>query len=188
MDCPSTPEMNAAHCRRAKASVLFTTPSADDPPTSLVLGASGESRRGAIGPLLAAPKLVWALGATLVQTVLDGGQRQLASAQARASADQATSAYRQGVLTALQEVEDNLSLAMHLQQEVQLQVDALEAARRTLAITLVQYHAGTASYLNVVTAQTAALSAESSVLVLRNRQLAAVNLLLKNIAGRWNPA
>ena len=104
-----------------------------------------------------------------------------------ATADQATSTYRQTVLTALQDVEDNLVLADQLQKEAQLQDEALQAAQRNLEITLDQYRAGTVSYLNVVTAQTAALTSQSSLLAVRNRQLAAVNQLLKNIAGRWEP-
>ncbi|WP_081487637.1 TolC family protein [Rubrivivax gelatinosus] len=111
----------------------------------------------------------------------------MASAQARASADQASASYRQTVLTALQEVEDNLVLADQLRQEAEWQQQALQAARRNLEITLDQYRAGTASYLAVVTAQTAAYTSESSWLALRNRQLAAVNQLQKNIAGRWQP-
>ena len=64
----------------------------------------------------------------------------------------------------------------------------LRAAQSNLDITLEQYRAGTVSYLNVVVAQTAALSSENTLLSVRNRQLAAVNQLLKNIAGRWQPA
>jgi outer membrane protein TolC len=127
------------------------------------------------------------LGSSLAQSVFDGGERKQASAQARASAEQATSNYRHTVLTALQEVEDNLLLGDQLQQELQWQTLALQAAQRNLDITLEQYRAGTVSYLNVVSAQTAALASESNLLAVRNRQLAAVNQLLKNIAGRWEP-
>ena len=137
---------------------------------------------------MSAPNLLWSLGASVTEAVLDGGQRKLASAQARAAAYQATAAYRQTVLTALQEVEDNLVLADRLQREAQFQAEALQAAQRNLEITLDQYRTGTVSYLNVVTAQTSALTSESNLLSVRNRQLAAVNQLLKNIAGRWAPA
>ena len=89
------------------------------------------------------------------------------------------------MLTALQEVEDNLVLADQLQQQAQLQAEALEAAQRNLEITLEQYRAGTVGYLNIVVAQVLALNNESSLIVLRSRQLEAVNQLLKNIAGRW---
>jgi outer membrane protein TolC len=89
------------------------------------------------------------------------------------------------VLTALQDVEDNLVLADQLQHEAQLQAEALEAAQRNLEITLEQYRAGTVGYLNIVVAQVLALNNESSLIVLQSRQLEAVNQLLKNIAGRW---
>ncbi|MEP6969704.1 MAG: TolC family protein, partial [Betaproteobacteria bacterium] len=155
---------------------------------SITLSASVGLRNAALANLISAPNLFWSLGASVAQAVFDGGQRKLASAQARASADQATASYRQLVLTALQEVEDNLVLVDQLQQEATLQQQALDAARRNLDITLAQYRAGTVSYLTVVTAQNSALSAESNGLSVRNRQLAALNLLLKNVAGRWQPA
>lgn len=153
----------------------------------LVLSASAGYRGSGLAHLVSAPNLLWSLGASLTEAILDGGQRRLASAQARASADQATASYRQAVLTALQEVEDNLVLADQLQRESQLQGEALDAARRNVDITLDQYRAGTVSYLNVVASQTSALSSESNLLAVRNRQLAATNQLLKNIAGRWDP-
>jgi NodT family efflux transporter outer membrane factor (OMF) lipoprotein len=152
---------------------------------SLTLSASASYRHSVLGNLFSAPNLFWSVGPSLALSILDGGQHQLASAQARASADQATSIYRQAVLTALQEVEDNLVLADQLQSEAQLQLESFQAAQRNLEITLDQYRAGTVSYLNVVVAQTLALNSESSLLGVRSRQLAAVNQLMKNIAGRW---
>jgi NodT family efflux transporter outer membrane factor (OMF) lipoprotein len=152
---------------------------------SFTLSASATYRNSVIGNLFSAPDLFWSLGPSLALAILDGGQRQLASAQARAGADQATATYRQSVLTALQEVEDNLVLADQLQHQAQLQAEALEAAQRNLEITLEQYRAGTVGYLNIVVAQVLALNNESSLIVLQSRQLEAVNQLLKNIAGRW---
>lgn len=151
------------------------------------LSASAGYRGTALAGLLSAPNLLWSLGPALVASVFDGGARQAASDQARAAADLATSAYRQTVLTALQEVEDNLVVVSQLDTELQTQREALQAAQRNLEITQDQYKAGTVSYLNVVTAQTAVLSAEGNTLSLRNRQLAAANVLLKNIGGRWSP-
>ena len=152
---------------------------------ALTLSANAGHSQSSLANLVSAPRLSWSLGASLAEAIFDGGQRRQASAQARAAADQATSAYRQTVLTALEEVENNLVLADQLQRETQFQEEALQAAQRNLEITLDQYRAGTLSYLNVVIAQTAALASESSLLGVRNRQLAAVNQLLKNIAGRW---
>jgi NodT family efflux transporter outer membrane factor (OMF) lipoprotein len=154
---------------------------------SIGLSATAGLRDAALAHLISAPNLFWSLGASVAQSVFDGGQRKLASAQARASADQVTASYRQVVLTALQEVEDNLVLLEQLRQESQLQQQALQAAQRNLDIAQAQYRAGTVSYLSVVTAQNAALGAESTSLSVHNRQLAAVNLLLKNVAGRWQP-
>ena len=153
---------------------------------ALNLSASAGYRNTSLSQLLSAPDLFWSLGPTRAQAIFDGGARQQASAQARASAEQASANYRQAVLSALQEVEDNLVLAKQLQSEVQFQAQALQAAQRNLEITLDQYRAGTMSYLNVVSAQTAALGSESSWLGVRNRQLAALNQLLKNVAGRWD--
>ncbi|WP_295685915.1 efflux transporter outer membrane subunit [uncultured Nevskia sp.] len=154
---------------------------------TLSLSATAGYIGDALTGLISAPNFAWTVGANLAEVILDGGQRRLASAQARANADQATASYRQTVLTALQEVEDNLVLADQLQQEAALQEQALAAAQRNVEITLDQYRDGTVSALNVVTAQTAALTSENSLLGVRNRQLAAVDQLLKNIAGRWQP-
>jgi NodT family efflux transporter outer membrane factor (OMF) lipoprotein len=153
---------------------------------TLSLSASAGYGQNSIANLLSAPNLLWNAGVGLTQSILDGGVRRQASAQARAIAEQVTSSYRQLVLTALQEVEDNLVLANRLQDEVNSQTDALQSAHRNLDIVTAQYRAGTVSYINVSAAQSSALNAEATLLTLRNRQLAAVNTLLKNIAGRWN--
>jgi len=152
---------------------------------SLTLSASTGYRASTLANLTSAPALFWSIGPALTEAIFDGGQRRLASDQARAAAQQATAQYRQTVLTALQEVEDNLVLAQRLDAEATLEQDALTAAQRNLEITLDQYRAGTVSYLNVVIAQTSALTSERTLLDVRNRQLAAASLLLKNLAGRW---
>lgn len=152
------------------------------------LSANAGYRSSSLSKLLNAPNLLWSLGPSMIQTIFDGGARQLASDQARASADAAVAAYRQTVLTSLQEVEDNLVILAQLGTELQLQSEALDAAQRNLQITGEQYKAGTVSYLNVVISQNAALSSESNLLSIRNRQLAAANILLKNIGGRWQLA
>jgi len=84
----------------------------------------------------------------------------------------------------LQEVQDNLVAAYQLQLQAQAQAQAVQAAQRNVAITEAQYAAGTVSYLNVVTAQTAALSAELSLLDMQSRRVLAVTQLMKNLAGR----
>ena len=110
--------------------------------------------------------------------------RQAAQADALAALEAAGIAYKQTVLQGLQEVQDNLLASYQLQLEEQAQQQAVLAARRNLSISEAQYAAGTVSYLNVVTAQTAALSAERSLLDIQNRRVLAVTQLMKNLAGR----
>lgn len=152
---------------------------------ALTLSANGGFRNNDLGTLIQSANKFWSIGPSLVLGVFDGGARQAASDTARASYDQTVATYKQTVLTALQEVEDNLVAAAVLQTETTLQQEALNAARRSLDIAQNQYKAGTVSYLNVVTGQTAVLSAESNLLSVRNRRLAAVAQLLKNLGGRW---
>jgi NodT family efflux transporter outer membrane factor (OMF) lipoprotein len=178
------PDIAAAERRVAAAQALSGEAEAAYFP-SVTLSASAGLRESTLAQLLRAPTRLWSMGPALVQNLVDGGARRAATDRARASADQATAAYRQAVLTALQEVEDNLVLADQLQTQTQLQREALASAQRNLEITQAQYRAGTVSYLNVVAAQTAALGSERSLLDLQGRQLSAVNQLLKNIAGRW---
>jgi NodT family efflux transporter outer membrane factor (OMF) lipoprotein len=178
------PDIAAAERRVAAAYAQIGVANAAYFP-SLTLSASAGYRGASLSNLVSAPNRFWSLGPALAEGLFDGGARRAATDQARASADQATSAYRQAVLTALQEVEDNLVLADQLRSEAQLQREALQLAQENLAIVLEQYRQGTVSYLNVVTAQTAELSSELSLLSVRNRELAALNQLLKNIAGRW---
>lgn len=154
---------------------------------SIDLSASAGYRGSSWSHLVSAPNLLWSIGAAVAAPIFDGGQRRLASDQARASADIATATYRQAVLTAFQEVEDNLVEFAESGAALALQRDAFDAAERNLQIVLDQYRAGTVSYLNVSTAQTAQLSAESNLAVSRNRQLAAANVLLKNLGGRLPP-
>lgn len=181
------PDIAAAQRRVASAYAQIGVADAAYFP-SLTLSGSGGYRSSTLSKLLSAPNLFWSLGPSLAQAIFDGGQRKLASAQARTSAEVATSTYRQTVLTALQEVEDNLILADHLREEARLQQEALASAQRNLELVTDQYRAGTVSFLDVTTAQNSAFNAEASLLSVRNRQLAAISLLLKNVAGRWTPA
>ena len=152
---------------------------------SLTLSGSAGYRGAVMADLINAPNLFWSLGPALALSVFDGGARRANEESAQATTAQAVAVYRQTVLTALQEVEDNLVLAASLQEEDGVQVEALAAARKALEVVTNQYQAGTVSYLNVVTAQAAALSVERSLLDVRNRRLLASAQLLKNLAGRW---
>lgn len=178
------PDIRAAERRLAAAWAALGAADAAFFP-SFTLSATTNAREARLAELFNGPSLLWSLGASVTQKLLDGGALRAASDQARASADQAAASYRQTVLTAWQEVEDNLLLAQRLGTEVGHQQEALDNARRNLAITEAQYRAGTVSYLNVVTAQTTALASERTLLDLRARHINATSQLLKNLAGRW---
>lgn len=179
------PDIAAAERRVAAAYAQIGVAHAAYFPALMLSGSAGY-RGEALANLISAPNLFWSLGPALALSVLDGGARQANEDAAKAGTDQAVATYRQTVLTALQEVEDNLVLAASLQEEDALQAESLAAAQKALEVVTHQYQAGTVSYLNVVTSQATALSVERSLLDVRNRRLLAVTQLLKNLAGRWS--
>lgn len=147
------------------------------------IGASGGLRSTALDDLLRSPTLFWSLGPSLVQKLFDGGATRSAVDQARAGEDEALATYRQAVLAALQEVEDNLVLARRLADEEVLQQASVQDAQRTLDIVQAQYEAGTVGFLNVAAAQVNALGARQKLLDLQARRLTAVTVLLRNTAA-----
>jgi NodT family efflux transporter outer membrane factor (OMF) lipoprotein len=181
------PDIAAASLRVAAAQAQVGAAQAAFFP-DLELSAAAGYRGNKLAGIASAPNLFWSIGPTLALSLLDGGARQAAVDTARATTDQATATYRQTVLTALQEVEDNLVLATAMQEQAGLLQESVVAANRALEIMNEQYRSGTVSYLNVVTAQAFALLVERNLLDARTRSLVASSLLLKNIAGRWDVA
>lgn len=155
---------------------------------ALTLTASGGFQSGDLANWFNAPGRVWSLGASLAQFIFDGGARVARDQQAVAAYDASAAAYRQTVLGALQEVEDNLAGLSLLGKEIDAQRQALAANQESERLALNQYKAGTVSYLNVVTAQTARYNSASSVLQSQGRQLSASVLLVKALGGGWDGA
>ncbi|WP_420995499.1 efflux transporter outer membrane subunit [Cupriavidus sp. 30B13] len=153
---------------------------------SLVLSALGGGSGSSLASWFGPPGRVWALGATLAGTIFDGGLRNAENDQAVAAYDGAAAAYRQTVLSGLQNVEDNLSALRVLDDEVVVQDRAVDAARVAERVSLAQYRAGTTTYLTVVTAQALALSNERTAIQLRGRELAASVGLIMAIGGGWD--
>jgi NodT family efflux transporter outer membrane factor (OMF) lipoprotein len=152
---------------------------------TLTLGASGSYRGSSLSNWISAPNRIWSLGPQLAATLFDGGARRAQTAQAVAAYDAGVAAYRQTVLSALQGVEDSLVAQSALAQEAQLQSAAVDAARRSEQITLNQYAAGTVSYLNVLTAQSTRITAESNLWTVKNRQYVNSVALIAAIGGNW---
>jgi len=179
------PDIAASERRVAAAYAQIGVAHASYFPALTLTGSAGY--RGVdLGDLISAPNLFWSLGPALALSMFDGGARQATEDSAKAAADQAVATYRQTVLTALQEVEDNLVVAASLLEEDAVQVESLTAAQKAQDVVTNQYKAGTVSYLNVVLTQATTLAVERSLLDVRNRRLQAVTQLLKNLAGRWD--
>ena len=126
------------------------------------LGATGGFQSSGLGQWLSAPSRFWSVGPAISETVFDGGLRAGLTEQARAVYDGNVASYRETVLSAFQEVEDNLAALRILESEAQVQDEAVKAAQQTVAVISNQYKAGIASYLDVITAQTSALNNEKT--------------------------
>jgi NodT family efflux transporter outer membrane factor (OMF) lipoprotein len=152
---------------------------------SLLLGASAGYTGATLADWFTLPSRFWSIGPTIVATLLDGGRRRAVTEQARAAHEAATAVYRLNVLTAFQDVEDNLVALRLLEEEAAQQAAAAAAAERSLAIARNRYLAGITTYLEVVTAQVAALNNERSVVQIQVRRLTAAVNLIKALGGGW---
>ena len=139
-----------------------------------------------ITTLLQGPSTIWAVGASAVVTVFDVGRRRALNDQARGAYDSAVASYRQTVLTAFQEVEDNLSALRILEEQASVQAEAVQAAERSLALSNIRYEGGVTSYLEVITAQNAALSDEVTAVNILGQRMASAVLLIEALGGGWD--
>lgn len=154
----------------------------------LTLSASSGYSSSAWRKLLSAPNAVWSTGAALSGTVLDFGATAASVRQAEASYAGQLATYRQTVLSALQEVEDNLVELHTLEQEISSQRLAVRNAQDAERQYRNQYQAGMINYLNVATAQASSLSQQQSLLSLVKQQLVSSVALLVALGGGWDAA
>ena len=132
------------------------------------------------------PSRFWSVGPQLAETLFDAGRRRGVVAEQQAAYDATVAAYRETVLTAMQQVEDNLAALRILAEEADKVQQTVQAAQRTLDISSAQYRAGTAGYLTVITSQAMLLNAEVTAVTLLTRRLAASVLLIEGLGGGWN--
>jgi NodT family efflux transporter outer membrane factor (OMF) lipoprotein len=128
----------------------------------------------------------WSAGASLSQTLFDAGKRRGQVNIAEADFDVAMANYRQTVLTAFQQVEDNLAALRILEQETGATNETVQAAQTALDITTAQYKAGTATYLQVETQQTALFAEQQALVNLLTRRMVSSVLLVEALGGGWN--
>ncbi len=152
---------------------------------SLSLGASLSRSGTSVADLFSASNTLWSLGLSLAQTLFDGGARDARVAQAQAAYDGTVARYRQTVLTAFQDVEDQLSNSSSLvEQERQLQV-AVQAAEQTEAQFMNRYRAGQIAYTEVINAQISVLNAKRSLLQVQGALQQAAVGLIQSLGGGW---
>jgi len=150
------------------------------------IGAEGGFNSGVITTLFQGPSAIWSVGSSALVTLFDVGRRRAASDEAKAGYDSAVATYRETVLTAFQQVEDNLAGLRILEREAGVQAVAVEAARRSLELSVTRYEGGVTSYLEVITAQNAALAAEVTAVNILGRRLASAVSLIQALGGGWD--
>ena len=178
------PDVAAAERRVAAANAQIGIATAAYYP-NITLSATAGLESGALGTLLELPSLLWSLGASAFETLFDAGRRHALTDQARDAYEGQVATYRQSVLTAFQDVEDNLSALRILEEEAEAQAAAVAAARQSLALSDKRYKGGVATYLEVLTAQTFQLNNERAQADVATRRCTASVQLIKALGGGW---
>jgi len=179
------PDVASAERRMAAANAQIGVARAAYFP-QITLNATGGFESDSISNWLDGPSGFMAAGISALVTVFDVGRRRAGVEQARAAYDQSVANYRQTVLTSFQEVEDNLAALRILEDEAGTQAVAINAAERSLALSNNRYRGGVVTYLEVITAQSTALSNERVAVDILRRRMTATVLLIKALGGGWN--
>jgi outer membrane protein TolC len=153
---------------------------------SLTLSASAGLESSSIAKLFTWPSRFFSAGPQMSETLFDGGLRRATMQQFRANYEETIANYRQDVLTAFQQVEDNLASLRILSQELQEQDEAVTSAQRNLTIATDRYRLGLDPYLNVITAQTALLSNEQTSVNLKMERMTSSVQLIEALGGGWD--
>jgi NodT family efflux transporter outer membrane factor (OMF) lipoprotein len=178
------PDIAAAQRRMIAANANIGVARAAYFPT-LTLGAQGGFQSTEFSNWLSAPSSFWAIGPNALLSVFDGGLRRAQVAQARAEFDASAANYRSTVVSAFQQVEDDLATLDHYHDATVEEKAAVDAAQRTLDFAMTLYKQGATDYLTVVTSQTALLQTQLQALNLDTLQLRASVDLILALGGGW---
>jgi NodT family efflux transporter outer membrane factor (OMF) lipoprotein len=179
------PDVAAAERRADAANAQIGIAIAAYYPTVNLTGAGGFESK-APTTLIQGPSSLWSLGGSAVELLFDAGRRHALTEEARHAYEQNVANYRETVLQAFQEVEDNLSGLRILNSESAAQQRAVESARRSLEISTNRYKGGVTTYLEVITAQTTQLANERTAADITTREFAASVQLIKALGGGWD--
>lgn len=179
------PDIAAAERRVASANAQVGLAKTAYYPLVDIFGASG-FESGTIATLLQGPSALWSVGPQALFTLFDGGRRHAANDEAKAAYDSAVASYRETVLSAFKDVEDNLAAVGVLEKEAGVQAKAVEAAKRSLDLSNTRYEGGVTNYLEVITAENAALSDEVTAVNILGRRMASAVLLMEALGGGWD--
>jgi len=180
------PDIASAERKMAAANAQIGVAKAAYYPSISLSGSLGYAS-AELASLFTSPSFFWALGPmALATTLFDAGARKAQTEQAIAAYDGTVAFYRQTVLTGFQDVEDNLAALRILDEEAQMQDQAVKSAQESALLTTNQYKAGIVSYLNVVTVQAIALTNERAAITISGQRLNAAVLLVKALGGGWS--
>jgi NodT family efflux transporter outer membrane factor (OMF) lipoprotein len=179
------PDVAAAERRADAANAQIGIAIAAYYPTINLTGTGGFESK-APTTLIQGPSSLWSLGGSAVELLFDAGRRHALTEEARDGYEQNVANYRETVLQAFQEVEDNLSGLRILNSESSAQQRAVESAQRSLVISTNRYKGGVTTYLEVITAQTTQLTNERTAADITTRQFAASVQLIKALGGGWD--
>ena len=152
----------------------------------VTLSGAGGFESSVFTTLIQGPSGLWSVGAAATETIFDAGKRHAVTQQAQSAYRESIDTYRQTVLSAFQEVEDNLAALRILNDEEVVQQSAVASAEHSLALSINRYKGGIVNYLEVITAQNAALADEVTEVSIQTRRMQASVLLVKAIGGGWN--
>lgn len=179
------PDIAAAERRVAEANQQIGIAHTAFFPTVLLNAGIG-FEAASITDWLSWPSRFWAIGPTIAQTIFDAGRRRANEQAAAANYDALVATYRETSLEAFQQVEDNLAQLRILQRESETQRAAVQAAERSLQLSMNRYTGGLVTYLEVVTAQSTALANQSTAVDILRRRMDASVLLIKSLGGGWD--
>jgi len=178
------PDIAAAERAAAAASAQIGVAIAAYYP-DITLSASGGYLGSALAGLFKAANEVWTVGPQVTETIFNGGLFRAQVAAARAAYDGSVASYRQTVLSAFQQVEDQLAALRILEEQAEIQQRAVVSAREAVRLTIYQYEAGTVAYTSVVTVQAIALTDEQNLLTTLGNRLSASVALVAALGGGW---